>query len=360
MKPTSLLTVILAGASLAACNPAKQASEAAPPRPVLAVSVHYAPRERAQALPGVVKARVESELSFRVGGRLERRLVDAGAFVHRGDALALLDKTDLQLQLEQAEAERAAALSAVSQAGAEEARIVTLARQGWAAGSDLDKTRSVADQARASLDKAERAVSLARNALGYSTLEADADGVISATEAEPGQVVAAGAPVVRLAHTDVKEAAVAIPETVVDHVRNAHARVAFWALPGVATPAVLRELAPNADPQTRTYAARFSLPEAPAQARLGMSVTVSLAQDAEPYARVPIGAVFNEGAGPQVWVVDPASGALTRTSVTVPSFDAESAYIASGVEEGARIVALGVHKLDAGQKVRIVENLAGL
>ena len=149
MKPTSLLTVILAGASLAACNPAKQASEAAPPRPVLAVAVHYAPRERAQALPGVVKARVESELSFRVGGRLERRLVDAGAFVHRGDPLALLDKTDLQLQLEQAEAERAAALSAVSQAGAEEARIVTLARQGWAAGSDLDKTRSVADQARA-------------------------------------------------------------------------------------------------------------------------------------------------------------------------------------------------------------------
>lgn len=359
MKSTSLLLTSIAGFALAGCNPPRQASEPAPPRPVLVAAVHYAPLERAQALPGVVKARVESELSFRVGGRLERRLVDSGAFVHRGDALALLDKTDLQLQLEQAEAERAAALSAVTQAGAEEARVSTLARQGWAAGSDLDKTKSAADQARASLDKAERAVSLARNALGYSTLEADADGVVSATEAEPGQVVAAGAPVIRLAHTDVKEAAVAVPETLVDRLRSAHARVAFWALPGVSTPAVLRELAPNADPATRTYAARFSLPEAPAQARLGMSVTVSLAQDAQPYARVPIGAVFDDGAGPQVWVVDGA-GALTRASVTVPSFDAESAFIASGVEEGAKIVALGVHKLDAGQKVRVVEDLAGL
>ena len=360
MKPAPFLMTLLAALALCGCSPPKPASEAAPARPVLAASIHYAPVERAQTLPGVVKARTESELSFRVGGRLERRLVDAGAFVHRGDPLARLDKTDLQLQVEQAEAEQAAAQSALAQSAAEEARVTTLAHQGWAAASDLDKTKAAADQARASLDKAERAVSLARNALGYSTLEADADGVVSATEAEPGQVVAAGAPVVRLAHTDVKEAAVAIPETIVDRVRGAHARVAFWALPGVTVAAELRELAPNADPTTRTYAARFRLPDAPAQARLGMSVTVSLAQDAEPYARVPLGAVFNEGAGPQVWVVDPASGALRRASVQVPAFDAESAYIASGVEEGAKIVALGVHKLDAGQKVRVVENLAGL
>ena len=148
-------------------------------------------------------------------------LVDAGAFVHKGDALAYLDQTDFQLQLEQAEAELASANSVLTQAEAEEKRITSLTRQGWSASADFDKARSAADQARAGALKAQRAVSLARNSLGYATLVADADGVVSAAEAEPGQVVAAGAPVVRLAHVDVKEAAVAVPENLVDRVRAA-------------------------------------------------------------------------------------------------------------------------------------------
>jgi hypothetical protein len=131
-------------------------------------------------------------------------------------------------------------------------------------------------------------------------------------------------------------------------------------MPGVSTPATLRELSPNADPMTRTYAARFSLPGAPAAARLGMSVTVALADDAAAVARVPAGAVFETAAGPSVWTVDRAQGVLAATPVIVSAYDAESAYVASGVAEGAEIVALGVHKLDSKQKVRIVENLAGL
>jgi RND family efflux transporter MFP subunit len=191
-------------------------------------------------------------------------------------------------------------------------------------------------------------------------LAADADGVVSAIEAEPGQVVAAGAPVMRLARTDVKEAAVAVPENLVDRVRSAKARVEFWALPGVTIPAQLRELSPNADPTTRTYAARFSLPEAPAAARLGMSVTVTLSDGAQALARIPVGAVIDAGTGPNVWTVDRGTGTLTETPVVVAAFDAESAYVASGVAEGSEVVALGVHKLDAKQKVRVVENLAGL
>jgi len=359
MKPSFALTMVFAGI-LSACNAPQQVRQAPPARPVLVASVHYEPRERAEALPGIVKARIESELSFRVGGRIDRRLVDSGAFVHKGEALAVLDETDLGLQRDQADAELASARAALGQAEAEEKRITALTRQGWSASADFDKVKSAADQARGAALKAERAVSLARNALGYATLAADADGVVSAILAEPGQVVAAGTPIARLARTDVKEAAVAVPENLVERARAAKARVEYWALPGVTTAATLRELSPNADPATRTYAARFSLPDAPAAARLGMSVTVLLSDDAPELARVPIGALFDTGRGPSVWSVDRGAGAVTATPVVVASYDADSAYVASGLPEGAEIVTLGVHKLDSNQKVRVVENLAGL
>ncbi len=360
MNRVVLFVALAAAIGLAGCSETKQARQEAAARPVLVAAVHYEPRERLQALPGVVKARTESDLAFRVGGHVEHRFVDAGAFVRKGDALASLDDGDFKLQLEQAEAEQASAHSALAEAEAQERRITSLSLQGWAANSEFDRVKALADQARAAVDRATRAVSLARNALSYATLTADADGVVSATEAEPGQVVAAGAPIVRLAHTDVKEAAVAVPESLVDRVRAADASVEFWALSGAATPARLRELSPNADPATRTYAARFSLPEAPAGARLGMSVTVTLAQGRPSLARVPIGAVFGAGENARVWRVDPGSGEVTAAPVSVDSEDADYAYLAAGVPEGARIVALGVHKIDAGQKVRIVETLAGL
>jgi len=360
MKTRAVVLSLLAAGALSACNEPKQAQQETAPRPVLVASVHYEPRERAQALAGIVKARIESELAFRVGGRIDRRLVDSGAFVTKGEPLATLDESDLKLQLQEAEAEQASARSALAQAEAEEKRVTALARQGWAASSDFDKVKSTADQARGAVDKAARAVSLAFNALSYATLTADADGVVSAIEAEPGQVVAAGAPVVRLARTDVKEAAVAVPENLVDRVRAAKARAEFWALPGVSTPAQLRELSPNADPATRTYAARFSLPDAPASARLGMSVTVALSDGAQALARIPVGAVFDAGSGPEVWTVDRGAGTLVATPIVVAAYDADSAYVASGAAEGSEIVTLGVHKLDAKQRVRVVQNLAGL
>jgi RND family efflux transporter MFP subunit len=362
MKPRLIAFSVLAASALglSACNEPKQAEREAPPRPVLVASVHYEPRERAQSLAGTIKARIESELAFRVGGRIERRLVDSGAYVTRGEPLASLDESDLKLQFQEAEAEQASARSALFQAEAEEKRVTSLAKQGWAASAEFDRVKATAEQARGAADKAARAVSLALNALNYATLTADADGVVSAIEAEPGQVVAAGAPVVRLSRTDVKEAAVAVPESLVDRVRAAKARAEYWALPGVTTQARLRELSPNADPMTRTYAARFTLPDAPAAARLGMSVTVTLSDGAQPLARVPVGAVFDAGTGPNVWTVDRNTGAVTATPIVVAAFDADSAYVASGLPEGSEVVALGVHKLDAKQKVRVVENLAGL
>jgi RND family efflux transporter MFP subunit len=360
MTPFRILSLVAVVGALGACDADKPAHEVSRDRPVLVARVHYEPRERAEALPGVLKARVESDLSFRVGGRIARRLVDVGALVKTGDALAKLDESDLRLQLEAAEADEGAASAALTQAEAEERRVTSLNHQGWASGSDYDRIKSTADQARRAEDKAARAVALARNALDYATLTSDADGVVSAVTAEPGQVVASGATIFKLAHTDEVEAAVAIPENWVFRARTATPRVEYWALPGVTTGATLRELSPNADPATRTYAARFSIPEPPPGARLGLSVTVTLSDGAPSLARVPLGAVFDTGDGPKVWIVDRGAGAVSAAPVVVASSDADSAYLASGAPEGAEVIALGAHKIEAQEKVRIVEKLAGL
>lgn len=360
MRHASAVFAIGAALLLGACNAPSQAQKATPPRPVLVAQVHYAPRARAQVLPGIVKARIESDLSFRVAGKLAERLVDAGAIVHKGEALARLDDTDFRLQVDQAEADYSAAQGALTQTQAEEERVATLKRQGWSAAADVDKTRAAADQARGAFARAERAVTLARNAVGYATLTADADGIVSAVLAEPGQVLAAGAPAMRLAHTGEKEAAVAIPETLVETARTAPARVAFWALPGTEAAATLRELSPNADATTRTYQARYALPGAAANVQLGMSLTVTLADKTEAIARLPLGALFDQGKGPSVWVVDRASGAVTQAPVRIAGYENESVLVLDGVAEGAEVIAIGAHKLDAGQKVRVVQNLAGL
>ncbi len=359
MPSLAPLAALAAALLLSACNQAHEAAGEAPTRPVLVVEAHYAPREQAQVLSGVVKARTESDLAFRVAGKMATRLVDTGAPVKAGEALAHLDETDFRLQLEEAQAEQASANAALSQAEAEERRLATLSRQGWTANADFDKARSAADQARAAVVRADRAASLAQNAIDYATLRADAAGVISAVEAEPGQVVAAGAAIVRLAHSAETEAAVSVPETLIERARQSKATVEFWALPGVTAAATLRELSPNSDPATRTYPARFTLIDAPKDVRLGMSVTVTLADDAARVARVPVAAVFDSGAGPTVWIVD-SSGVVSSSRVTLAGLDAEQAFIGAGVPEGTRIVALGVHKLSEGDKVRPVETLAGL
>jgi RND family efflux transporter MFP subunit len=360
MKSLAILLALGAALLVSGCNQNSQAMKQVEPRPVLVAEAHYAPREQAQVLAGVVKARIESDLAFRIGGKIAARLVDMGAFVHEGDALARLDEADFRLELEEAEAEQSSAKAALTQAEAEERRLTTLSKQGWTANADFDKAHAAADQARAAAMRADRAVALAQNAIDYATLRADADGVISAVSAEAGQVVAVGAPVVRLAHSDEREAAVSVPETLVDRARAEPARVEFWALPGVSVAAKLRELSPTSDAATRTYPARFTLVDPPPGVRLGMSVTVSLQADAAKVARLPIAALFDLGQGPSVFMVDPVTATLRASRVALAGYDADWAFIGAGVPEGAKVVALGVHKLEPGEKVHVVDSLAGL
>jgi RND family efflux transporter MFP subunit len=324
------------------------------------VAARFVPAIAPRALVGVVKARVESNLGFRVSGKIAQRLVDRGALVKVGQPLAILDETDWKLQLEQAKAALAAARSARDQALAERDRIAALRAKGWSTSSDRDKANAAADQALGAFVQAESAVTLQQNALSYATLLADADGVVTATMAEPGQVVAAGQAVMTLAHADAREADVSVPEALVDRVHAASATVVLWSRPDKVYQARLRELTPAADPATRTYPARFSIEGAGPEVELGMTATVTISDAAGLVARLPLGAILDEGQGAAVFVVDPGTKALTRRAVTIAGYDAQEAIISSGISEGDMVVALGVQKLHVGDVVRLVGEAGGL
>jgi RND family efflux transporter MFP subunit len=309
----------------------------------------------AREFVGVVRARHETDLGFRVGGKIVARVVNVGDRVRAGDVIARLDPQDLKLQVESAEAELAAAQSNLAQAAADLQRYVTLKARGFAATAEFDRKQAANDEAEGRLARAQRALDLARNQLAYAELTADAAGIITATPAEPGQVVAVGQPVARLAHRGEKEAAVALPETWLAEARAATATVQLWSDRDRRFKARLRELSPQADPATRTYAARFTILDADDSIAFGMTATVTLAHPREaPAARLPLSAVLNRGTGPSVYVVDDR-GALALQPVTVAAFTADAALVTSGLNDGDRVVTLGVQKLEAGLRVRTVE-----
>ncbi len=258
----------------------------------------------------MVRARYETDLGFRVAGKIVTRIVNVGDRVAVGDVVARLDPEDLRLQVESAEAELAAATSNLAQAAADFERYAKLKTHGWASVADFDRKKAASDEAQGRLERARRALDLARNQLGYAELKADADGVITATLAEPGQVVAIGQAVARLAHHGEKEAVVALPETWLAEARKSRAIVRLWADRERSFEARLRELSPQADAATRTYAARFTIENADEAVAFGMTATVTLTQAADAkVARLPLSAILNRGTGPSVYVVD-ASGAL--------------------------------------------------
>jgi RND family efflux transporter MFP subunit len=326
-------------------------------RPVLVAPVHYQDQVEARTFAATIRPRVESDLGFRVGGKVAQRLVQNGDRVQKGQPLLTLDTNDLELQVQQADAEVRAAKINVLQAEGDERRAIELQAKGWTAAAAVEKARAAAEEARGRQTRAQRSLDLARNSLGYATLAADADGVITATLAEPGQVVAAGQAVARLAHLGEMEALVALPETFVERAREAAGSLTLWSLPGRSYEAKLRELASAADAATRTYAARYAIPNADDAVRLGMSATLSLRETAGARAaRLPLTALFNHGEGPTVWVVD-GDGRLTARSVTVARYEGSSVLIAGGPAEGEKVVTLGVEKLDPGLVVRPVASL---
>ncbi len=345
--------------ALAGCTQTEaNKAEAAPGRPVLVTAAHYAPRNPPRDFVAIIRPRIESDLSFRVAGKVVRRFVDVGRNVKKGDQLARLDDTDFKLQHEQAEAEAKAARTALEQAEADEKRGGELRRAGWQAQAAYERATTAVAEARGRLTRAERARELTQNALDYSVLIAETEGIVTAAPIEPGQVVAPGQIAVRVARLDETQAAVAVPERLLDVVEQGKATLALWSDPSKRYAARLRELAPISDAATRTYAARFSLPAADASLALGMSATLTITSPAPGnVAQLPLTALLNRGRGPCLWTVEEA-GRLKLVPVEVQSYDATFVYIASGVPEGARVVVLGVQKLDEGQTVRVVSKLS--
>jgi RND family efflux transporter MFP subunit len=354
LKPLHLLPLFGAALLLAGCE-ANTTPAAKSERPVQIQRVAYESGRTAREFVGVIRARYETDLGFRVAGKITARLVNVGDSVRVGDVVARLDPLDLRLQVESAEAELAAATSNVAQSNADLTRYTTLRERGFASIADFDRKKLTKDEAEGRLERAKRALDLARNQLRYTDLKADADGVITATLAEPGQVVAVGQAVARLAHRGEKEAVVALPETWLGEARRATATVRLWSDRDRSLAANLRELSPQADQATRTYAARFTIPDADDTVAFGMTATVTLAHATDtPIARVPLAAILNRGTGPTVYVVD-ENDALSLRLVNVASFTEQAALVTSGLKEGDKVVTLGVQKLEAGLKVRTVD-----
>jgi RND family efflux transporter MFP subunit len=361
IRSRSARVLCLLPIALAACGDKPAADARTAPPLVETVLVQDAPAA-ARSFTGVVSARVQSDLGFRVPGKVVQRLVDVGQTVHRGQPLMRIDPIDLGLQARaQAEAVTAARARA-RQATDDEARYRDLVAEGAVSASAYEQLKAAADSARAQLSAAEAQSDVARNAAGYALLVADADGVVVDTLAEPGQVVGAGQPVVRLAHAGPREAVVQLPETMRPRLGSqAQATLYGGQAAGVAR---LRQLADAADRVTRTYEAKYVLDGPLADAPLGATVTLRL--DAEGKAdairsgalqsgalQVPAAAVLDAGKGSGVWTVAGEPAKVTWRKVDVLALGDDMARVTGQLKPGERVVALGAHLLHEGDSVRV-------
>lgn len=315
------------------------------------------PQER--GFTGIVRARVQSDLTFRVPGKIIERLVDTGEAVRQGQPLMRIDRTDYAHAIAVQIGNVAAAKARLTQAAADEERYRQLVSSGAVSRSAFDQAKAAADSARALSRSATAALKVAQDEGRYSTLVADADGTVIETLAEPGQYVAAGQVVLKLAHAGPREASIDLPETL----RPAIGSRAVATLYGSATrvPVRLRRLSDAADPLTRTFAARYVLEGPAAQAPLGATVTVYLSTSpVSADLSVPLGAVDDEGKGPGVWVYDKAAQSVSFHPVHVAQLGDESAILSAGVHIGERVVALGGHFLYEGEHVRVARYEADL
>ncbi len=343
--------ILLMAAGLASCS-AQPAAQA--PQPLVRAATAMANNSLSgtgDAYTGTVHARIESALGFRVPGQIAARLVSSGERVRAGQALFRLDASGLGLAAAaSAERVRAAAADAARTA-ADEARLRPLVGTGAISASAYDGARAARDAAAANLAAARAGAANAANERGYATLIADADGVVTEVLAEPGQVVAAGTPVLRLARAGAREAVIAVPETAVMRLpRSALAQVYGASAPLTAR---LREVAGAADPLTRTFAARYVLSGPADAAPLGATVTVRLPRSAGSAVRVPLTALVDLGRGPGVWVIGTDARVRFRAAQPLRLTEEEALLPASALAAGTRVVALGGQLLKQGQKVRL-------
>lgn len=301
---------------------------------------------------GLVEARIQSNLGFRVPGKIVERLVEVGQQVKADQPLMRIDDTDLRLALTAKRNAVAAARAVLVQASADEKRYAALVKGGLAATPQrYEQAKAALDTAQAQLEVAEAEADVAENEATYSTLTAGADGTVVATLGEPGQVVAAGQTVIQLAHAGPREAVVALPETIRPGL-GSQARASVYGSTAEPSVARLRQISDAADVQTRTYEARFVLDGPAASAPLGSTVTIILTSaETRSQVTVPIGALLDDGIRTGVWVVDRGSSTVRFTPVQIKRLGGEDATV-TGVELGTEVVALGAHLLKDDAPIR--------
>lgn len=341
--------------ALVACGEKALTDDPRTSTPLVRAAIVQPTSPESRLFTGTIAARVQSDLGFRVSGKVLERLVDTGQTVKRGQPLMRIDPVDLQLAAQAQQEAVTAARARALQTAADEARYRDLRGTGAISASTYDQAKAAADAAKAQLSTAEAQANLARNASHYADLVADTDGVVVETLAEPGQVINAGQIVVRLAHAGPREAVIQLPETLRPAVGSVGLAMLFGK-ENLSVPAKLRQLSDAADRLTRTFEARYVLTGELAAAPLGATVTLRIPMTHAAVTgsvQVPISALFDAGKGPGVWVIQGSPTKVSWLPVTVLSLRDDQANVVSQLKQGARIVALGAHLLREGEPVRV-------
>lgn len=351
-----VLVFLVTLAGLTACS--RPTPEPEPVRAVKLIEVGAQALHTDVEYAGEVRARTETRLGFQVAGKLLERLVNVGDVVRKGQVLAVLDGQDYALAARAAQAQLAAAATQRDLAQADWARFSALKDRGFISGVELDRRRANLQSAQAQLEQAQAQATAQNNQSTYTRLLANAAGVITGVQAEPGQVVAAGAPVVQLAHDGLRDVVVAVPETAQSHVKVGQAvQVRMWAQDAQLAGTV-RELATTADPVTRTYAVKVAVQD-PEQPPLGATAYVRM--DTEPadeqVIKLPSTAVLEQGGVAVVWQWDVRTSTVHARKVEIAGVAGNEVVIASGVQPGMQLVAAGTHVLSEGQTVSIYQPL---
>lgn len=356
---TPLTAAVIAGPIailLTACSQHQAAEEA--PRPVRTVELRYGNATEMSRYAGTIRARHEVDQAFRVGGKVKERRVEVGQTVRAGDVLAVLDDTDYRLAEQAARQQLIAAKAKAEQAESDRKRLQALKNDGSVSASDDEHAQSGATMSEASAEGETRQLELARNRLQYTVLHASQSGVVTSVRFEVGQVVAEGQPVVSIANENEPEVVVDVPEDSLAAFKTAHYKASIASAPEALFDVALRELAPQAATQTRTYRARLK-PVAPRQLPLGATATLfaehALAETST--AAVPAGAITQSGGQPAVWVVHSGNsgseGTVELKRVSVQGYRTDQALI-SGLPAGERIVTAGVQKMAPGLRVGLI------
>lgn len=360
MQATRILAATFAGAALlAGCS--KQEVAAPAPRAVIAQVVGAKAAASAHVYSGEVRARYENDLAFRVGGKVVVRLVDVGATVKKGQSLARLDPQDAQLGVESARSQLAAAQADHALAKTEVDRYRDLYGKKFVSQAVLDGRETTFNTTKARLEQAQAQLATAHNQSSYTSLVAEADGIITTVNVEAGQVVTASQPVMRFARPEEKEVAISVPESRLGELRSAREiLVAVLAAPDKPYLGRVREIAPNADPVTRTFAAKISVIDPDAAVQLGMTANVVLGdRPAADAMTIPLTALTQVDGKHAVWVVDPNTSTVNLRPVAIGAYREDGVVVRDGLKSGEVVVTAGVHKLLAGETVRVVsETLA--